>query len=126
MRYCPPILVGWHGRSRHHAVHAIDAALAEGGLLDPLLGGGEAAVPAWLASDLASAPARSIEVLLNSDDPDDLTLRTARLLGSADVVVHDGSVPASILARARADAIRVIGDAPQPAGSQLVIILRRA
>ena len=106
--------------------HAIDAALAEGGLLDPLRGGGEAAVQAWLASDAASAPARIIEVLLTSDDPDDLTLRIARLLGSADVVVHDRSVPASILARARADAIRVIGDAPQPTGSQLVVILRRA
>ncbi|WP_295630534.1 bifunctional precorrin-2 dehydrogenase/sirohydrochlorin ferrochelatase [Novosphingobium sp.] len=111
--------------------HAIDAALAAGGTLDPLGGGlhgekGQAAVEAWLASDAASAPARTIEVVLTSDDPDDLTLRAVRLLGSADVVVHDGSVPASILVRARADAIRVIGDAPQPTDAQLVIILRRA
>ena len=114
--------------------HAIDTALAEGGPLDPLTGGGQAAdnggveqrVAAWLAADAAPAMGRTVEILLTSDDPDDLTLRTARLLGSADVIVHDRSVPASILARARADAVRVIGEAPAPAGSQLVVILRSA
>ncbi len=46
-------------------------------------------------------------VLLSSGDPDELTLRAARLLGEADVVLHDRSVPAVILDRARADAVRL-------------------
>jgi hypothetical protein len=44
---------------------------------------------------------------LRGDDPDDLTLREARLLGSADVLAHEPGVPAAILDRARADAARV-------------------
>ena len=45
-------------------------------------------------------------ITLTSADPEDLTLRQARLLGEADVLLIDGAVPASILARARADAAR--------------------
>ena len=103
--------------------HAIDAALAEGGPLDPLRATGQDAVASWLTSDTALTTGRTIEVIITSDDPDDLTVRAARLLGSADVIVHDELVPAPILARARADAVRVIGQAPAPAGSQLVVIL---
>jgi uroporphyrin-III C-methyltransferase/precorrin-2 dehydrogenase/sirohydrochlorin ferrochelatase len=106
--------------------HAIDRALAEGGALDPLRGGGQGAVEAWMADGTVVITRRIVEVMLTGDDPDDLTLRAARLLGSADVIVHDGSVSAAILARARADAVRVIGEAPESAGSQLVVILRRA
>lgn len=92
---------------------ALDAALQEGAALDPfdpLAGGAEGRVSAWLADTLpggapAPAPARHVFTLA-SDDPDDLTLRQARLLGEADTILHDPAVPPAILARARADAAR--------------------
>jgi uroporphyrin-III C-methyltransferase / precorrin-2 dehydrogenase / sirohydrochlorin ferrochelatase len=85
---------------------ALAAAMAEGGPLDPL-GGGE--VPAWLAQ-AGAAPAAEGLIRLRSGDPDDLTLREARLLASADRVLHRANVPAAVLARARADAERAIWD----------------
>ena len=103
---------------------ALDAALADGGPLDPLRSIGENAVTDWLNAGVQTACGQTIEIPLTSHDPDDLTLRAARLLGSADMIVHDGSVPAAILNRARADAVRVIGEAPVDAGSQIVVILR--
>jgi len=42
---------------------------------------------------------------ITSDDPDLLTVRAARLIGTADVIVHDSSIPAEILALARRDAM---------------------
>jgi len=48
------------------------------------------------------------EIVLRSGDPDDLTLREARLLGSADVVAHEPGVPEAVLLRARADAARLV------------------
>jgi len=64
------------------------------------------------------------EIVLASSDPDDLTLRQARLLGMADVVVHDGDVPETILARTRADALRLPRSATVPSEAQLVVVLR--
>ena len=62
--------------------------------------------------------------MLTSADPDDLTLRAARLLGQADVIRHDGDVPAAILVRARADAeVQVGADAPFALGSGLTVFL---
>ena len=61
-------------------------------------------------------------ITLASADPEDLTLREARLLGSADVIVHDPHVPAAILDRARADAMRVAGDYE---GEGLVVVIRQ-
>ena len=84
---------------------ALDAALAEGGALDPLGDHGEGAVEAWL-DRATSGPAGVIEIRLTSDDPDELTLRAARLLGSADLVAYDPGIAPAILARARADAVR--------------------
>ena len=86
---------------------AIDAVLAEGSALDPLSGAGEDAVKRWLESGGAqTACSRLEEIAVSSDDPDDLTLRAARLLGQADVVFHAPGIAPAILDRARADAIR--------------------
>ena len=61
---------------------------------------------------------------LTSPDPDDLTLRQARLLANADRVVHDGRVPAAILDRARADAARLSATPDDAPG--LTVILEMA
>lgn len=84
---------------------AIDAALAEGGPLDPLDEASAGRAEGWLES-ATPVPGGTVEIVLRSDDPDDLTLRQARWLGSADLIVHDAAVPPAILARARADAAR--------------------
>ncbi|NTZ42033.1 siroheme synthase [Altererythrobacter sp. SALINAS58] len=85
---------------------ALDAALAPGGALDPLQANSADEVDAWLAGTAAPETDR-VEVLkLTSTDPDDLTLRQARLLGEADVVVFAPEIPEPILVRARADAVR--------------------
>ena len=90
---------------------AIDVALAPGGALDPLDAAAADKVAAWLASDTATRPSRLETIHLASADPDDLTLRAARLLGEADHIFHPASIPAAILARARADAVRHVIDA---------------
>lgn len=87
---------------------AIDAALDPGGPLDPL--GGRGDVETWLANAKAGEGGGAGDVVrmaLASPDPDDLTLRQARLLGSADRLYHRPGVPAAILDRARADAARI-------------------
>ncbi|RZM07025.1 MAG: siroheme synthase [Sphingomonas sp.] len=86
---------------------AIAAALAPAGPLDPLE---ERDVAAWLVDPQAPAPATLVRIALTSPDPDDLTLRQARLLASADRVFHAGDVPRAILDRARADAARIAGE----------------
>lgn len=91
---------------------AIDAALARGGALDPLGGDAADAVDGWLAGAMPGRPSRIEMIHLASADPDDLTLRVARLLGEADHVFHAAAVPAAILDRARADAARHLADAP--------------
>lgn len=91
---------------------ALDAGLAEGGLLDPFSGKDANAVADWLkvaGSDQAQSRLEAIAV--TSDDPDDLTLRAARLLGQADAVYHAPGIAPAILSRARADAARIA--APQ-------------
>ncbi len=86
---------------------AIDAALEAGAPLDPLAPGAADGVDAWLAAPADdAAPARLETIGLASDDPDDLTLRAARLLGQADHIFHAPAVAPAILARARADAVR--------------------
>ncbi len=95
---------------------ALDRALGAGGLLDPLGGAGD--VDQWLAS--GDAPLSTTErIMLTSDDPDDLTLRQARWLGSADRLCLIGDVPHAIVARARADAI--IGAGPGAGGPGLTV-----
>ncbi|MBB3982917.1 uroporphyrin-III C-methyltransferase/precorrin-2 dehydrogenase/sirohydrochlorin ferrochelatase [Sphingobium fontiphilum] len=106
---------------------AIDAALAPGGVLDPLRADAADAVPGWLSADGAAATQGTVPIRLLSADPDDLTLRAARLLGEADVVYHHPAVPPAILHRARADAVRIIADAmPDASGEGLTLWLEMA
>jgi uroporphyrin-III C-methyltransferase/precorrin-2 dehydrogenase/sirohydrochlorin ferrochelatase len=93
---------------------AIDAGLSAGGRIDPL--SDEASVDRWLAGRDADVPSSVIPIRLRSVDPDDLTLREARLLGQADGVWHRPNIPPAILDRARADAARVVAETPCPAG----------
>lgn len=94
---------------------AIDAALGKGGVLDPLDDGAADRVGEWLAAPAAAtSPARLETILLAGADPDDLSLRAARLLAEADHVFHPPHIPAAILARSRADAVRHIAASPPP------------
>ena len=101
---------------------AIGAALAQGGSLDPLA---ISSIPvrAELVEALFSVSkdeqpfdkrgAAGLErVGLSSPDPDDLTVRQARVLAQADRVFHTAGIPAAILDRARADAPRIVSLAP--------------
>ena len=92
---------------------ALDAALTMGGPLDPLDDDAADRVTDWLAGTAPETAGPSItrtvtEIRLRGPDPDDLTLRELRLLGSADVIAHEAGIPAAILDRGRADAARRI------------------
>ncbi|MET0238511.1 MAG: NAD(P)-dependent oxidoreductase [Sphingobium sp.] len=110
----------WPGARDRRA--ALDAALAQGGALDPFASHDDGAVGRWLMVENMAAGERVETVLLASTDPDDLTLRTARLLGEADLVLHDPQVPAAILDRARADAVREALPGGGPRGRLTVIL----
>ena len=104
---------------------ALDAALASGGVLDPLDAGSADRVEDWLKGREKRDAEGTVEILLTSADPDDLTLRQARLLGTADYVVHPRDIPEVILVRARADAERVVlEDGPLPRDHGLTVVLR--
>ena len=114
----------WPGAAERR--RALDAALEQGGALDPLDGRSAECVAAWLR-DAAVAPAgEPIELAIASDDPDDLTLRQARLLGRADCILFEPGIASAILDRARADAVRIAlpHDGTPPEG--LVLRLRRS
>jgi uroporphyrin-III C-methyltransferase/precorrin-2 dehydrogenase/sirohydrochlorin ferrochelatase len=104
---------------------ALDAALAPGGPLDPLADGSADKVEGWLQEADAPGAAERVELTIASDDPDDLTLRQARLLGNADALLFEPGIAPAILARARSDAMRL----PLPHEGELpvglVLILRR-
>lgn len=104
---------------------ALDAALGEGGALDPLRSTSEAALEPWLQG-AETGQSGVVEIVLRSMDPEDLTLREARLLGSADVLAHEPGIPDGLLDRARADALRrEIGRGAEPAAMPgLVLVLR--
>ncbi len=103
---------------------ALDNALTSGGILDPLQEGSAERLEAWLEGALDVSIFGAIEIALASTDPEDLTLRQARLLGSADVVLHDQDVPAAILNRARADAQRVTLPSEGKEWDGLVVVVR--
>lgn len=106
---------------------ALDAALSAAGPLDPFRDSAVSDVENWLQSATLQET-YVVEITLRSDDPDDLTLREARLLGTADVIAHDSQVPVAVLERARADAVRVdIGQvALTGSANQLTVILNSA
>ncbi len=89
---------------------AIDTALEEGGALDPFDPDSFARVRDWAAQSSVVQETPIREFHLASADPEDLTIRQARLLGQADIVCADPEIGAPILSRARADAIRFICD----------------
>lgn len=89
---------------------ALGSALDAGGRLDPLAATADD-VAAWLA-EAGEAPDRMVTIRLASADPDDLTIRAARLLALADRVFHRADVPSAILDRARADAERTLSAGP--------------
>lgn len=98
---------------------ALADALAPGGVLDPL--GPSRDVAGWLDGG-AMQDGTLVRMSLASPDPDDLTLRQARALASADRVYHRADVPPAILDRARADAARIACDAaPSGTGPGLVV-----
>ena len=101
---------------------AIDAALDPGGPLDPF--GNPASVADWLAAAAAVHASRLETIQLASRNPDDLTLRQARLLGAADRIYHGADVPPAILSRSRADAVRITGEPPDTPESGLTLVIR--
>ena len=103
---------------------ALDQGFAAAGLLDPFGHHAPDTVQLWLKVAEEPKGDRLIEIALLSDSPDDLTLLTARLLGEADYVFHDTNVPAAILNRARADAVRHAGPPPLPTPEGLSLFLR--
>lgn len=97
---------------------AIDAALQEGGALDPLADHG--GVDGWIDGASEIPGDALVSIRLTSSDPDDLTIRQARLLGQADRIYHRPQVAPAILDRARADAVRIsCSAAPVRPGSGL-------
>ncbi len=101
---------------------AIGAAVAPGGPLDPLVPHDDQAVGRWLDGAAAIAGA-VVTIRLRSADPDDLSLREARWLGQADRLHAAPDVPLAILARARADAVRLDGPPVDPPPPGLTVIL---
>ncbi len=114
----------WSGSAERR--QALDAALGPGGVLDPLREESVRVVDAWLSGKGTVKTNTHAVVTLTSGNPDDLTMRDARLLGSADILLVGSGIPQAILDRARADALRrplpYEGELP----SGLVVELRRA
>lgn len=112
----------WPDASRRR--QAIGKALAPGGAIDPL--GFDPDVDFWLAETPEAANSELYWVRVRSADPDDLTVRDARMLAMADCIFHAADVPTAILDRARADAMRVVTDGPPDAlgeGLSLWVVL---
>lgn len=105
---------------------AVDRALTENGRLDPLGGADNNDVAAWVAAaGEEGTPAQVIELSITSDDPDDLTLKQSRILGTCDTLLYDATIPPAILDRSRADAERRALPADPPE-TGLTVVLRRA
>lgn len=103
---------------------ALDTALQAGGTLDPLREDAAERVPGWIEDDNTASVIGRHAFTIASDDPDDLTVRQARLLGQADVVLHDSTIAPAILARARADAARHILPYDGPSEGLVIELVR--
>ncbi|MCJ2185080.1 siroheme synthase, partial [Novosphingobium sp. 1949] len=100
-------------------------ALTTGGALDPLREDSAARLEDWIAGADAAQGDGVCEIVLTSLDPDDLTLRQARLIGEADAIACAPGLPETLLVRARADAVRLDlapGEAPVPVSGLLVVL----
>lgn len=123
----PDIKAKWpDGDARRRA---IDAALDEGGPLDPLVPRVPRDVDEWIDGDDGdgSASRDQFEIVqLRSADPHDLTIGETLLLGRADTLYLAPGVPQAISNRGRADAQRVnastIPDDPAPGLSVFVTV----
>lgn len=113
---------------------ALDEALREGGALDALDAGSSDKVGAWLEEEAVAAAPSALTIALTSGDPEDITIKQARALGEADVVCADPGTPPKILARARADAVRLVcskgptcaeGRCPHADAKGLTVIVRQ-
>jgi len=116
----------WPGGAERR--RALDEALAQGGALDPLSPGAAGRLPAWLDEPAGAGLRGPVELVIASDDPDELSLRQARLLGAADMILFEPGVPPAILDRARADAVRHPlrgAAAAELPGAGLTLLLRR-
>jgi len=105
---------------------ALDSALGQGGALDPLDQSSAGRVEAWLQDPAGPADPEPVSLIITSNDPDDLTLRQARLLGMADCVMFGPGIAPAILTRARADAVRLALPHNGPIPEGLVVSLKRA
>lgn len=105
---------------------ALDDALVEGGTLDPFDEASAGRVERWISQGEAPRNADTVEFVLKSDDPESLTIRQARLLGAAELLLHDDAVAPEILSRARADAVRRKLPCDERAENGLTVILRHS
>lgn len=103
---------------------ALDIALGQGGPLDVLGEGSASRIGDWLNGADAPSKDEVHEFTLTSNDPEDLTIRQARLLGTADAIIADPAIAPEILARARADAARLELDKDDMPASGIVVVLR--
>jgi len=97
-------LGAWHAGRRDEDLDTALAILGHAPLYTP--------IEPWLDTDIVPTADRLISIRLRSADPDDLSLREARLLGQADTLYHRADAPAAILDRTRADATRICCPAP--------------
>jgi uroporphyrin-III C-methyltransferase / precorrin-2 dehydrogenase / sirohydrochlorin ferrochelatase len=105
---------------------AIDAALDPGGPLDVLVTHAPGGVKRWLDAKTSGTSGGYHHIILISDDPDDLTLAQARLLGQADQIFHSPEIAPAILARGRADAVRsACSMPPDPPFDGIILYLER-
>ncbi|WP_298301891.1 NAD(P)-dependent oxidoreductase [uncultured Erythrobacter sp.] len=87
---------------------ALDNALREGGALDAMASQSVDRVEGWLKGTVQTKAVHKETFTVTSQDPEDLTIKQARLLGEADIVCADSTISSEILARSRADAVRVV------------------
>ena len=101
----------------------------DGRAADLILAGSEQQAARQMIRDLNSAKAGEratgsmTTIHLTSNDPDELRLKDLRALRKADVIAHDGDVPAEILGYARREARRIaVSEVADVTGANLVVL----